>query len=353
MDRKTFVDILALVKPALATTEMIPVMKHYWFTGTHIMAFNDQIAISVVCETEFQGAVPDSIYDVVKTWTAAELEMSEPRPGELKIKAGRSVLTLPIIPPDAFVFEMPAKGKKPLLVNKDNFCARIQNCMRSLSTDTSIPDQLGVTLLVDGEYIDFFSTDSKSLSNGYLKLDDKPSFDRAILSKPFCEQLLVLKNRENVGLEVYDDRVLMTSDDVQLFGRLVYVEKPLDYQKVLKRGMPDDWKDQLFDMSKDKTFNREDFVSIIERACIITESKITPTSTTFQVKDGILHLSSQSDRGEIYDDIDMDGHPNVNVRCDPKLIKAGLPDFDEILITSKCLIMARKDMVYLIATRNA
>ena len=59
--------------------------------------------------------------------------------------------------------------------------------MRSVSSDLSVSDQAGVTLMVDGDELSLFSTNNATLSTNTLKLTAKPPFkERIILPALFC-----------------------------------------------------------------------------------------------------------------------------------------------------------------------
>src|ERR1700757_1851266 len=96
MLRKEILDKVQTVSPALANNDLVPVLSHLWFTGTSLMAYNDQIAISVPCKTDFKVAVPGATFiSLLKNTIAKEIELSVAN-DEMQIKAASSRLKLPI-----------------------------------------------------------------------------------------------------------------------------------------------------------------------------------------------------------------------------------------------------------------
>jgi hypothetical protein len=60
------ISVLETVQPAVAINRLIPLLTHYWFTGTHVMGYNGQIALQVPFRTDFRGAVPGQVLELLK-----------------------------------------------------------------------------------------------------------------------------------------------------------------------------------------------------------------------------------------------------------------------------------------------
>jgi hypothetical protein len=57
---------LEQVEPAVAINRLIPELTCFWLTGSHLVAYNDQIALAVPFTTDFQGAVPGKLLPLLK-----------------------------------------------------------------------------------------------------------------------------------------------------------------------------------------------------------------------------------------------------------------------------------------------
>jgi len=338
---------LGVVAPALADNSLIPALQHFWFLGDQIMAFNDRIAISTPLKTEFKGAVPGkTLIDLLKASQAKEVELIAEN-NNLLIKAASSKFRLGILPTDSFLFEMPELAKDHQTFPED-FYAAIDSCMRSVSADTSIPDQLGITLIPEDTTLHLFSTNNSTISTAKIKLKAAPKFKRVILSEPFCKQLLNL-NEKGGRLEINSEYALFVQGETSLFGRLIESGNPLDFLDIFKHHTPPDYKKRLIAIPTKLQL-------ILERAIIITDTTAADRKPTLiSVKErGRMSFGSKSDRGEVFDFMGIEEqHPEVQVRIEPKLIKLGYGAFDKMLVTKSGLMMVKDNKIYLVGTTGA
>ncbi len=347
MKRTELLERLDLVEPAISNNNMIPVLMHVWFTKTHVMTFNDSIAISAPCNTDFAGAVPGTLLiDLLKRAKGTETELI-PSKDELLIKAGSTKVKLPLLPPSSFVHEMPSLSKDTVAIPAAELIKRIAGCLRSVSDDTSVPDHLGVTLIPNGSELHLFSTNHATLSHARVKTKYSLK-SRVVLSTAFCKQLVQLTDggkSANVKLDIQPTYSLMITDEgVTLFGRLIDVDRPLEFPDMLRASTPKDYQKHLVPFPKNGKL-----LDIAERAIIVTDSPIDKGSTTITVNDGKMIFLSKSSTAEVRDVALVPGHTNGTINLDCKHIKAGYGDFDKMLLTDNCFIMNKDDCLYLIA----
>jgi DNA polymerase III sliding clamp (beta) subunit (PCNA family) len=345
MDRKDLLGKLELVAPALSDINLIQSLTHVLFKGDRVLAYNDRIALETPLKTDFRGAVPGlTLIALLKTSGAKDVVL-EPKDNVLHIQAGRGRFKLPLLAPDTFPFEMPGPVKEITEGRKfkvelfpKTLLDAIDNCMRSVSIDTSVPDQLGVTLIPVKEQIKLFATNNNTLSHSILPGKLK---QRVILPAQFCEQLLKLcKNEKQVALTISDDHAMLKANGTTLFGKLISSKNPLGYDDILSHHMPDKLK--LFDIPIG-------LKNMLERATIITESAAGRTSTAFTVTGGDMKLFSKSDKGEVLDRLKIEQSEDVAMSADPKLVKSGLDKFKKMAVTDDCIIMKERPHHYLVA----
>lgn len=356
MKREELLQALEMVAPALAVKIIVPIFACVCFTGSRVMANNDRIAISAPLKTDFKGAVPGALLiNLLKASRADEIKLSSSNK-ELRLTAASMDARLAMLPAEEFnsVFTMPKPVQGSLSPIGDDLLQGIQGCMRSVSPDTSVADQLGVTVIpADSKALGLYSYDGRSLS--FCRVKAYPGIkDRAIIPAPFCDQLLArAKDKDSKGklypirMEVNEREgfVLATIGDTILFGRLVESPKPMNYTRIIGDHLPADAKKKLIPIP-------DKLASILDRAVVITEAKGEPLDVF--VKDGTrMDFYVRSEPGhELKDFTKVDRHPAVDVRVDAKRLRAGLDDFEDMLITDRCAILNKDEAYYLVATRR-
>lgn len=352
MNKGEFYDKLKIVAPALSDSDLMPVLRCFWFTGKTLMAYNDHIAISIAFPTEFKGAVRgDSLLALIGVSgggkDAKKKVTMSADDTQLHIKVGKTKIDLNLMTPDNFkVFTMPELDQTSAFpVDGHEFRNAVEQCMLSVSTDTSVADQLGVTLIPDSKQLLLFSTNNATLTHSHIKLKQEVNIKRVILPTMFCEQLLRLADGEELQLKIFDDHAMFRSGKVTVFGRLIDCPRPLDFVSIFARNMGNGTREKLVPMPRIK--------AALERAVIITESRVDRTKTELSVKDSKLTLLSKSEsRGTVEDWVTLEGHDDVSIMVNPVLLKNGYPNFKQVLFTERCAIMTQDHTTYLIATTD-
>lgn len=352
MNRIELLNKLSLVKPSLASNDLIPVLTCLWFKGNEILAYNDKISISTKCKTEFIGAIPgNTILGLLKSSRAKDVEFVQENEDTLLVKAASSRMRLGVLAIGE-IFEMPKATNKVLSVDMKPFLAGIKDCLRSVSEDTSRPDHLGVTLIPHDVGILLFSTNGNTVSNAFVdKNTDKNGVDlkdRIILSTDFCKQMLALADDKS-RLEINDGYALFSTQEATLFGKLIESEKPLEFEQLMDKHFPSSHIKKLVPLPSNLKF-------MLERAIIMLDSVEADAKTLATIRDGKLKLLSKSGKGEVTDTVKIDDkHPEVSVKLNPKMMKIGCEaELDHMLITNDAMVMSNKSgsSIYLIAATS-
>lgn len=346
MQRIELADMLQLVSPGLSSNDLIPILSHVWFTGSTLMTYNDHIAVSCPLKTDFSGAVPGStLIDLIKNSRAKDVEFVIGE-NELTIKAASSRFKLALLPAEAFnIFEMPKPSKSALsLPNK--FFQAVETCMQSVGSDPSTPEQLGVTLIPNGKELSLYATNNMTMTHDMITLSEPLKIkDRVTLSTEFCKQMIAIaKSEKGVKVEIHDDHSLLTTDSkISLFGRLIEVDKPLDFAAIMKQHVPANVMKSVVPMpSKMKL--------MIERAIIITHGSAEKSFTEITGRDGKLRFLSKSSRGEVTDTVLVgEGQPDVVLKMECKHLKPVFDAYDKMLVTDRCFIMVKDKSIYMVA----
>lgn len=351
MKRIDLLEKLGTVAPALANNDILPIMTHLWFTGDDVMAFNGHVGISVPLKTEFVGAVPgDMLISLLKALSAKEVEFDDDGK-QWSLKTASTRVKLATMDADQFhdVHQMPPAPKGVLGCDPDRFLAAIDLCLRSVSGDTSVPDQLGITIIPGNDHVAFYGTNNQTLSRAEIPLRGNiPLPRRSILPSLFCRELLALApKKEKLHLWINQKFALYARPDgVKLTGNLIESEKPLAFGEIFDDYHPPANDDKLVPIA-------EKLANVIERACIVATSENKSVRTRVTVDRGAASFVTKTPLHEIRDRMDLPTkHPDVEIDIDPKWVKVGLGDFDHMLITRKAFVMANKVGYYLVSGKG-
>jgi hypothetical protein len=187
------------------------------------------------------------------------------------------------------------------------------------------------------------------LRDGKMKRADiAASEGRVILSTEFCKQMLALiKKGTDAKLSIAKDHALLTNVfGVSLFGKLIDVEKPLNFAAMMKHHLPPDAQEKSIEMN-DSLRNKLKWM--IERAIIITNANNERARTEITIENGKVKFLSNSSRGEVTDTATITNHPDVSITLDCSHLKGMIESYDKILFTKTCMILTKPDAVFMVA----
>lgn len=349
MERSELVEKLETVAPALAVTDIVPITAHFWFTGKTVMAYNGHVAISVPFETDFSCAVPGILLSLLKASSAKKIEVNCDK--AFRVKGARTKIELPILSADLFAFKMPKPPQAPIAARSSDFLNAVAVCMRSVSNDGSIPDQLGITVLPSNHGVTMFSTNGVTMSRARVKFREAPAFDRVVVRALFAKQLLAFaKNEKKLRLELRKDMCMYAgSDGTVMYGQPVLVEKPLRFVEVFDKFHPKENDARMVELAPR-------LAAILDRAAVVAQGDPKPARTKITVKAGVASFVTEASvvAARVEDAMPLaEGHPDVFIEVSAKAMRAGCDDFNRFMITKNCVVMANDYAHYMIAGRDA
>lgn len=356
-ERLELVRVLELVGAALAGTDLIPVMTHYWLNNGTVSAYNDRIAIEhpLLLGTgealPLAGAVPGSILGLLKSSHASHVNI-EPHESGILVKAAGTRAKLPLLEPDHFMglFEMPKVTKKSKALSLDligqhkEFCEALELCLKSVGGDVGNPEYLGVTVLLEDGWLKLYSTNNYTVTNANVEYPVDES-KRFILSGEFCKVYLqMFKKSSPKSFYVSDDYVVVTSDEnVKLFGKLIQATYTTDFPGVLRNYLPKNYKKKAVDVP-----DRLD--GIIDRSIVMMDQNDAGlTISSSKSSSAKLVFTSTSRMGEVRDVLTVGEHPQCLARFNPKHLKVGLSNYKQMLITDRAAIFLKDEGCFLVS----
>jgi DNA polymerase III sliding clamp (beta) subunit (PCNA family) len=342
INRIELLNVIKNIEPALAIKPIIEELTFVWFTGTHAYAYNDVIGIVVPLPTEFTGSMKGTlILAMLDKSRAKEVEILPGDSNEVLIKAANARLNLAYYGMDRSIWDVPKFDTALSFPITTDFIKAIGNVMVSVGADTSIPDQLGVTLIPADNILYMFTTDSKSLSRAMIPFDCKFE-NRIILPASFCEQLLRLF-KDGGRIQLHSDSVVaINKDGVILFSRLIETPRPLEFHSTV---------DSVLSQLKSRNLVPipSRFKLAIERVSIVLQAHLGQAAC-FQVNNNILQMKADTALGSIKDAMRLeDGHENIEMHVDPHLIKRALSECEDFYLLNSCAILSSENFVHLVS----
>lgn len=307
---------LLMVRPALGKGVFVPILSHFCFNGESVCAYDDSIGISVPMHTTFSCAVPGELMlKLLGTMVADDMDIGLVD-NALQVTCGRSAVKLPMLPSSAFLFNVDALKGKNVLGEVPVDSALVEGmmaCLLAVGNDPTHPAQMGVTMRNDGQGLCLYSTDNVTMSEFIVDSDTEETFlpqGGVIMPTEFCRQLIALQG--NIGsdgvMTVNEDSVVVRfagAADVVLFGKLIAVEKALDFPGVFDRMIP---------VSKSKALQvPASWDAAFTRAAAVVNPAHPISAVSFE--EGVITVESKSPIGEVVDSLEVDA--TAMPKCKP------------------------------------
>jgi hypothetical protein len=346
LERKAFLDAIDGVRPALAAKSMVEALSHIWFDGKTALAYNDStLGIEVPFKSELKGGLRGHLLlAMLGASRAKEVEITAGEGEELLLKAGNTKLRLPLLPPKQAVWEFPETNPKEAIVLDKALLGAVNMVLVSTGDpEPSVPEKLGVTFEADVNYLDVFTTDSRTIAYATCPQPKGYSTKRVTIPTPFWEETL---KRCKAGGKLWlqkDCVIAQATDGTRIFSKLVHVERPIDFSSAVESNLPPDW-------TKRKVPMPSRMALAVERGCILLEGSPNE-AVKFAVDKDRLYMDAKVPFGELHDSMALDKpHEAVTVGLDPTLVKRGLGVCDSFMLTADCMVLSSgKNFIYLVS----
>src|SRR4051812_41232123 len=152
MNRAELVKTLELVKPALATNNVVPIYQCFNFSNHTVSAFDDQVAIVGPADTgEAFGLHGSTLLGLLSHSKAETIDLSFDDNTAI-IKLGKTVSKLPYQDDSNFIFTAPTGKYRSKIPFTETLAEGISMCLEMVSDDTTQLALLGVTVELDKMY---------------------------------------------------------------------------------------------------------------------------------------------------------------------------------------------------------
>jgi DNA polymerase III sliding clamp (beta) subunit (PCNA family) len=346
LERKLLLDALNMVKPALATKDLIEELSHCWFDGEYVMAYNDaELGIQVELETPFKGGIRGSLLlGLLHNSRAKEITLEEADEGTMLLKAARTRATLSVLDYERCPWKFPEiDPKKAYEITNQDFIPALERVLIATGKDTSVPETMGVTIKAGDGKIVLYATDSSNVI-ATESIDTKSTrWDGTrIVPKAFCEEFLSLCSDKG-RIEFRKDSVVgQTPDNVQIYARLVHTRKPLDFEDMIGKHSK---------FTKEAKFETPERLSLaLDRMSVLFEGLINEKMKV-TLGQGKMRLEAKVEgRGELKDSVVIpDNVPELEFWTEPAFIRRALDLTTHMVCSEDSVRMSGGRFVYLVS----
>jgi DNA polymerase III sliding clamp (beta) subunit (PCNA family) len=350
VNRAKLLSVLNLVKPAIAAKDYVPILTHFMFDGESVTAYNDILAINLECDVKIQGCIPaDLLIKSLNSIKTEEVSLLR-HDNHVMLTSGKTKIKLPVLQSADFPTTLSSKSKLiSTLKVTDKMLEGIQKCLMAVGVDFNHPAQMGVTLdpAFSRTECALYSTDNVTISR-YVFTSNGTIGSNAHMIMPtmFCQQLVALSKRYgSAEIETYAGALVARFGcEAILFTKTLVDMQPMPFDTIIGKYADED---------KLKLINTPDiFHESFERAVLVQENELSK-STDVIIENGKLLLESQSNKGEVADEMQYAGD-SMHFTIDPSLVKRVASMADKIAILRRVMVFMDKDQNYLhlIAHKN-
>lgn len=338
MNRKQLVDALELIRPALATTNVIPVFQCFTFKDGEVTAYDDTIAIigPSDCEDSF-GVHGVTFLGLLASSQVEAVDLSLENQ-EVKIKLGKSVSKLPYIASEDFLFETPAADSYlGDLDVTESIVEALRLCLESVSSDETQIALHGVTLQGDTMY----SCNGDTMTR--VRLKKGIGKHRVLLPTKFCTSLIKLWDSlqaTKAKLSFSEEWVhFKIAEEWSVFGQVLEIKDPIDFEALIKRTI----KGKAAPVTVPEGLNEA-----LSRARVLAdvESKMTAVS----VSSGKMTLLTETPQGEVKDTLVIADHVDIEANINASHVQKALKLCDQMAIQGNCTVFEKAPNVLLVVS---
>lgn len=346
MNRKELLEVLEVVKPALASDNLIPIYRNYCFDEGKVLAYKDNLGIVAPCNVTETFSVDGKLFfDMLKSSTVKELTIEMDRE-DLIIKAGKSRIKLPYKDKSEFIFEEPEQEKWKLMLDmNDDLYKAFELCLLTTSIDSSKEALNGITVKGD-DGITLYSSNTDSLTRYKLDLSDtngtKQEKVTYTIPNEFCEAILRIGDKfKNPSGQLYINENWVFAElgnDYRIYGRIIDVVNHLDFEDMISRNMKGEHK--FIPIPKG-------IIHALNRARVLADPENRPTE--IKVIKGKATLYTETHLGVVKDIIRFDKeHLDVETLITAKNIQKPASLCDKMTILDNCSAFLSEDENHLV-----
>jgi DNA polymerase III sliding clamp (beta) subunit (PCNA family) len=337
MDRSELVKTLNLVRPALASANLIPIFQCFNFNKTNrtVSGYNDTIAIVGPCDFPHSGSIHGpTLLGILENSNTEEADFKFTE-NTVTLKLGKTISKLPYLTEDSFIFEQPTEQWVSGVKITGSFIDALKICLETVSSDTTQPALGGISLVGNNLY----SCNGDSITRVVTKNGIK---GRVLMPTAFCSA--VLKLWEALSLtkgELHFNNTWVFADfgEWSIYGNVLEIKDPIDFEKLIK--------DTVRRPSNTQAVPAE-FSEALQRARVLSDPESQKTVVT--ISKGKMHLFTETYMGDVSDTMPCGNHPDVVANINAGHVFKAMQFAEELAFYDNCIVLTKAPNILLLVS---
>lgn len=354
MKRSDLLQTLKLAQPALLSDNdaVLPILKSFKFTGTHVEASNDVIGVRLSVPITDRGIVSGrKLISFLNACSSKVVKIAKTKKGSLLVKCASSKLTLNAQPEDEWPFDIPTAEEAKTLSVREGFFTALAYCSAQ-SPDTGLGGWQGGIILVWKDILNVYGIGQSRATLSCCRVYDlkkkRKTEKRLVVPSSFCKVAVALS--EALGKEA---TLIFTDETVVLdWGKGANILTT----KQIHTDMPD-----VVGKFFDVTSKVKNYISIsdtlgaaLKRAATIGDKG---TCSIVSEEDGLKIRAKSADGATLNDLVKMEDGvevPEVDHLVAADLICKRLDDCVSIGFGPQASVLKSKsgDFIYVVSNRS-
>ena len=237
MNREELLKTLRLAAPALLSDSdaVLPILKSVKFTGSHVIASNDVIAICLAIPVTEEGIVPGrKLISFLSACNSKNAKVTKSKKGNLLVKCASAQLRLSVQPEDEWPFDFPDIEQAETMPVNEAFFEALERCSAQ-SPDTGLGSWAGGIIFLIGTVFGVYGTGQSRATIAYCRVEGiksrkKETDLRVVVPSSFCKAAVTIARTlgTEAVLHVTEDSAVLDWDEGEnvISTKLIQVDMP-------------------------------------------------------------------------------------------------------------------------------
>lgn len=178
-ERKRVLEILKMIKPGIASKDLVESMQYFFISGTEIVTYNDRISITHPFDSNFSAFVKAESFFNVMSKSSVESFMLAKDEGTVSVKAKGLNVKLPVVIDDEVISRIKNIGKDLVNVKWNVLPENFADCITLCSFAASKSESESTLSCVHIQGASCIASDNNRIASATLKKETQEMFIKA------------------------------------------------------------------------------------------------------------------------------------------------------------------------------